>query len=213
MHVCSSPWSHCLLFFLFSRVVDGWSVGLPEFYRTPPEDHLQHPAVWTDQRSGAGEWGMRRPVELSGFSWSIFELSFSQTFIFMTVVSFGPLTCSIVTTTRKFFTILGSVILFGNVITSLQWVGTVLVFLGEGGASSVLVSSARRLQDSVWTETSILSLSLSPSNIPHFHFQVSDWTLNSAKPPRRRRTKHREEEMNTDGHSALGVILFPGDFL
>lgn len=55
-----------------------------------------------------------------------------QTFIFMTVVYFGPLTCSIVTTTRKFFTILGSVILFGNVISSMQWVGTVLVFLGLG---------------------------------------------------------------------------------
>lgn len=53
-----------------------------------------------------------------------------QTFIFMTVVSFGPLTCSIVTTTRKFFTILGSVILFGNIISTMQWVGTVLVFLG-----------------------------------------------------------------------------------
>ena len=49
----------------------------------------------------------------------------------MTVVSFGPLTCSIITTTRKFFTILGSVLLFGNVITSMQWVGTLLVFLGE----------------------------------------------------------------------------------
>ncbi|XP_068194084.1 solute carrier family 35 member B1 [Antennarius striatus] len=55
-----------------------------------------------------------------------------QTFIFMTVVNFGPLTCSIVTTTRKFFTILGSVIFFGNVMTSMQWVGTVLVFLGLG---------------------------------------------------------------------------------
>ncbi|KAM4598072.1 solute carrier family 35 member B1 [Polymixia lowei] len=55
-----------------------------------------------------------------------------QTFIFMTVVYFGPLTCSIVTTTRKFFTILGSVILFGNVISSMQWVGTILVFLGLG---------------------------------------------------------------------------------
>ncbi|CAL8287977.1 unnamed protein product [Boreogadus saida] len=55
-----------------------------------------------------------------------------QTFIFMTVVSFGPLTCSIITTTRKFFTILGSVLLFGNVITSMQWVGTLLVFLGLG---------------------------------------------------------------------------------
>uniref|UniRef100_A0A8C6TV94 Solute carrier family 35 member B1 n=1 Tax=Neogobius melanostomus TaxID=47308 RepID=A0A8C6TV94_9GOBI len=55
-----------------------------------------------------------------------------QTFIFMTVVYFGPLTCSIVTTTRKFFTILGSVILFGNVLSSMQWVGTILVFLGLG---------------------------------------------------------------------------------
>uniref|UniRef100_A0A3B3T7T9 Solute carrier family 35 member B1 n=1 Tax=Paramormyrops kingsleyae TaxID=1676925 RepID=A0A3B3T7T9_9TELE len=55
-----------------------------------------------------------------------------QTFIFMTVVFFGPLTCSIITTTRKFFTILGSVILFGNEISNLQWVGTVLVFFGLG---------------------------------------------------------------------------------
>lgn len=55
-----------------------------------------------------------------------------QTFIFMTVVYFGPLTCSIVTTTRKFFTILGSVILFGNVMTEMQWIGTILVFLGLG---------------------------------------------------------------------------------
>lgn len=55
-----------------------------------------------------------------------------QTFIFMTVVYFGPLTCSIVTTTRKFFTILGSVILFGNVLSSMQWIGTILVFLGLG---------------------------------------------------------------------------------
>lgn len=55
-----------------------------------------------------------------------------QTFIFMTVVYYGPLTCSIITTTRKFFTILASVLLFANPITQLQWVGTILVFLGLG---------------------------------------------------------------------------------
>ncbi|XP_075436457.1 solute carrier family 35 member B1 [Ascaphus truei] len=55
-----------------------------------------------------------------------------QTFIFMTVVYFGPLTCSIITTTRKFFTILASVLLFSNPISSLQWGGTMLVFLGLG---------------------------------------------------------------------------------
>ncbi|CAH1772926.1 unnamed protein product [Owenia fusiformis] len=55
-----------------------------------------------------------------------------QNFIFITVTSFGPLTCSIVTTTRKFFTILGSVFLFGNPMLGRQWVGTLLVFIGLG---------------------------------------------------------------------------------
>ncbi|KAL1513902.1 hypothetical protein ABEB36_003241 [Hypothenemus hampei] len=53
-----------------------------------------------------------------------------QLFLFSMVSEFGPLVLSIVTTTRKFFTVLGSVILFGNVLTSRQWVGTVLVFFG-----------------------------------------------------------------------------------
>ncbi|GFS23440.1 solute carrier family 35 member B1 [Elysia marginata] len=55
-----------------------------------------------------------------------------QMFIFMTVTSFGPLTCSIVTTTRKFFTILASVIIFQNPMSSRQWLGTSLVFVGLG---------------------------------------------------------------------------------
>lgn len=55
-----------------------------------------------------------------------------QTFIFITVAKFGPLTCSIVTTTRKFFTILGSVIIFQNPMSSRQWLGTLFVFTGLG---------------------------------------------------------------------------------
>jgi UDP-galactose transporter B1 len=53
-----------------------------------------------------------------------------QLFIFMMVSHFGPLPCSIVTTTRKFFTVLCSVLLFGNILTGRQWFGTVLVFSG-----------------------------------------------------------------------------------
>jgi len=53
-----------------------------------------------------------------------------QFFIFMCVSEFGPLPCSIITTTRKFFTVLGSVIMFGNTLLSHQWVGAVLVFCG-----------------------------------------------------------------------------------
>lgn len=36
------------------------------------------------------------------------------------------------TTTRKFFTILASVVFFGNVLTSQQWSGVALVFCGLG---------------------------------------------------------------------------------
>lgn len=53
-----------------------------------------------------------------------------QLFIFMMVSHFGPLSCSVVTTTRKFFTVLCSVLLFGNTLTGRQWFGTFLVFSG-----------------------------------------------------------------------------------
>lgn len=53
-----------------------------------------------------------------------------QFFIFLTVSDFGPLPCSIITTTRKFFTVLGSVILFGNSLLYRQWFATSIVFIG-----------------------------------------------------------------------------------
>ncbi|XP_031839114.1 solute carrier family 35 member B1 homolog meigo [Nomia melanderi] len=56
--------------------------------------------------------------------------AFGQYFIFLTVAEFGPLPCSIITTTRKFFTVLGSVLIFGNTLTTRQWLGTFTVFAG-----------------------------------------------------------------------------------
>lgn len=53
-----------------------------------------------------------------------------QNFIFLTIEWFGPLTCAIFTTTRKFFTILCSVLIFGNLITFRQICGTFFVFFG-----------------------------------------------------------------------------------
>lgn len=53
-----------------------------------------------------------------------------QYFIFMCVSEFGPLPCSLVTTTRKFFTVLGSVIFFGNHLIERQWIGALFVFAG-----------------------------------------------------------------------------------
>lgn len=59
-----------------------------------------------------------------------FTGALGQLFIFMMVSSFGPLSCSVVTTTRKFFTVLCSVILFGNYLAPRQWFGALLVFAG-----------------------------------------------------------------------------------
>ncbi|CAK9831264.1 Solute carrier family 35 member B1 homolog [Anthophora retusa] len=56
--------------------------------------------------------------------------AFGQYFIFLTVAEFGPLPCSIITTTRKLFTVLGSIVIFGNSLTSRQWLGTFIVFSG-----------------------------------------------------------------------------------
>lgn len=56
--------------------------------------------------------------------------AFGQYFIFLTVADFGPLPCSIITTTRKFFTVLGSIIIFGNALSPRQWLSTFIVFTG-----------------------------------------------------------------------------------
>merc|ERR1719495_1986261 len=65
--------------------------------------------------------------ELASFS---VASALGQFFIFMTVSDFGPLPCSIITTTRKFFTVLASVIFFGNSLVTRQWIGTIFVFAG-----------------------------------------------------------------------------------
>ncbi|VDK33018.1 unnamed protein product [Taenia asiatica] len=53
-----------------------------------------------------------------------------QMFIYTMIVNFGSLMCSIVTTTRKFFTVFASVVLFGHTLSTHQVVGAVFVFMG-----------------------------------------------------------------------------------
>jgi len=53
-----------------------------------------------------------------------------QNFMYLTIYSFGSLACSLVTTTRKFFTIFISVLMFGHPLSNTQWVGVGVVFAG-----------------------------------------------------------------------------------
>jgi adenosine 3'-phospho 5'-phosphosulfate transporter B2 len=52
-----------------------------------------------------------------------------QLFIFYTIKTFGPVTFTIIMTTRQMFSIALSAVAFGHVISTTSWVGVVLVFL------------------------------------------------------------------------------------
>lgn len=66
--------------------------------------------------------------------WQLLLLSLigavGQFFVYICLSDVGPLQCSLITTTRKLVTILASVILFGNPVTDLQWIGAGFVFSG-----------------------------------------------------------------------------------
>jgi solute carrier family 35 (UDP-galactose transporter), member B1 len=53
-----------------------------------------------------------------------------QTFIFYAVTTLGSLICSLVTTTRKLFTVLLSVLFVGHNLTRTQAAGVAIVFSG-----------------------------------------------------------------------------------
>lgn len=53
-----------------------------------------------------------------------------QLFIFYTIKTFGSLVNTLICTTRKFFNILGSVVLNGNPLLPLQWLAVFMVFSG-----------------------------------------------------------------------------------
>lgn len=72
----------------------------------------------------------RHPYVLSNIALLSLAGAIGQHFIYIMVAGFGPLPVSIVTTTRKFVTVLASVILFGNTLLPRQWIATVIVFAG-----------------------------------------------------------------------------------
>jgi len=76
------------------------------------------------------EFAHRHPSVISNLLILGLTQAVGQMFLYSMVSEFGPLVVSVVTTTRKFFTVLASVIIFGNALSSRQWLGTILVFTG-----------------------------------------------------------------------------------
>ncbi len=130
---------------LVSLLMDGLTAAVQERMRSESKTKSGHLMInmnkWSILFLGAAvlvtgefvtffEFTKRHPAVL----WEMMSFSlasaFGQFFIFLVVSDFGPLPCSIITTTRKFFTVLGSVIIFGNLMLPRQWFATILVFTG-----------------------------------------------------------------------------------
>ena len=58
--------------------------------------------------------------------------AFGQLFVFFTIMIFGPILLSVITTTRKFFTVLCSIIIFQHSMNIFQWISVIFVFTGVG---------------------------------------------------------------------------------
>mmetsp|Transcript_3415 Transcript_3415/g.5645 ORF Transcript_3415/g.5645 Transcript_3415/m.5645 type:complete len:364 (+) Transcript_3415:197-1288(+) len=91
----------------------------------------------------SGEWtdGINRLDEIKeGMVLLNAAAASGQVFIFLTLTWFTPLICTTITTTRKFFTILLSVLHFGHVFSTTQWTAIGLVF---GGIYTGIVHKAK----------------------------------------------------------------------
>ncbi|XP_070498961.1 solute carrier family 35 member B1 homolog [Chironomus tepperi] len=133
-----------ILLFL-SLSMDGLTGAIQERMRASSRPSAQHMMLsmnsWSSVMLGAallvtGEgkeffaFALKHPELFTHLILIALASAFGQLFIFMMVAGFGPLPCSIVTTTRKFFTVLFSVLFFGNVLIGRQWFGAILVFIG-----------------------------------------------------------------------------------
>lgn len=133
------------LLLLVSLALDGLTGAVQERMKTEHQTKSGHMMLMTNL------WSVFYLVGVQLVTWEFFQFiaflqkypdvvsqvllfavtgALGQILIFRTVSEFGPLPCSVVTTTRKFFTVLGSVIIFNNPLAVRQWVGVVLVFSG-----------------------------------------------------------------------------------
>jgi UDP-galactose transporter B1 len=85
--------------------------------------------------SGEGERGLQYVIQHPSIQIDVLLFALAsamgQNFIFYTITGPGPLACTMITTTRKFFTILISVLSHAdNSLAEQQWLGVALVFTG-----------------------------------------------------------------------------------
>ena len=135
-----------LLLLIVSLAADGFTNSIQDLMRTlehkPTSDDLMlnmnlYASIfvgiamfYTGQFFPAVEFCMNHPEIIQHIAIFCITMALGQIFIFWCIASFGTLELSIITTTRKFFTILWSVFTFGHHMSGVQWSGVLIVFIG-----------------------------------------------------------------------------------
>uniref|UniRef100_A0A1B0CH13 Putative udp-galactose transporter related protein n=1 Tax=Lutzomyia longipalpis TaxID=7200 RepID=A0A1B0CH13_LUTLO len=133
------------LLLILSLAMDGLTGAIQERMRASSAPSAQHmmlamngwssamvaiPLVISGEALSFIQFTINHPILIWHLTTLALTGALGQLFIFLMVSGFGPLACSVVTTTRKFFTVLFSVLIFGNPLIPRQWAGAILVFLG-----------------------------------------------------------------------------------
>ncbi|KAA0193450.1 Solute carrier family 35 member B1 [Fasciolopsis buskii] len=135
-------WGEFLL--MISLMLDGFTGGIQESMRkfeVGSYTLMLHMNLWsivylsaallvTGESSLFVHFARAHPEIIPNMIYFGLASAIGQIFLFTLLTNFGSLTCAIVTTTRKFFTVLASIMLFSHVMTHQQWIGTILVFSG-----------------------------------------------------------------------------------
>lgn len=94
-----------------------WAMGL-----------LAAALVLSGQGAQAVGFALRHPEMLADLALFCGASALGQNFIYFSIARFGALPTAVITTTRKFFTILASVLWFGHPLGAAQWLAVLLVF-------------------------------------------------------------------------------------
>ncbi|KAL0230807.1 hypothetical protein PCE1_004362 [Barthelona sp. PCE] len=87
-------------------------------------------ALFSGQLFGGVYFLLRHPTHIPKLLVFCCTSVVGQNFIYLIITNFNSVVLTIVTTTRKFFTILLSILLNGHTIKPIQWIGMTLVFGG-----------------------------------------------------------------------------------
>lgn len=75
------------------------------------------------------DFSKKYPIVILHISTAVFVGIFGQYFLSAIISNFGALPCSLVTTTRKFFNVLISVLMFNNKLSVIQWITIAVIFV------------------------------------------------------------------------------------